>query len=281
MPVLSTNRYLFIGTYIGQYISPKNVQLSGEARLPTAIGRGSRLAQVYDAEIVKGFVYREQLTFSPTAPFRANLDYISNGSQESPIKLSKANGEVVRPDQYHFIADCDGNYSIVEIRAEVFDQTATYYIDYQSLDRSVTDSLPVDNLREIRAIGDQVSQEKYIEYSDYYIPMLFSEIVGDAGNALHDSSLQTPLNLVHNGTGVITKASSASYNHKYNRYYTVVCTNVTGTVGAGNRTATFSWVSTPASGGNFAFPPNPLHSLAPANLFTIDETVPTSIEQTL
>lgn len=280
VPTLSTSRYLFVGTYLGQYISPKAVSLSTDRRLPTAYGRGNRLASVYNIEIRRSFIYGEQLTFPPVAPFISVLSHASDGTQDSPVKVYKSSGEIVRPDQYHFLQSVPGGaYDQLLIRTENFDQTATYYVDYQSTDRAVLDPLPVNDLREIRALGEQVNQEKFKEYEDFYIPMIFpSEITRDPTNTHYASSVEVPVPGVGNtGTGTLTQNTASQFVHNYTRFYSVTCVASGGAPGA--RSASFTWAATPMSGGNFAYPPSPLNPAAPANSLTINEAVVSSMTQ--
>jgi hypothetical protein len=282
VPTLSTNRYLFIGTYIGQYISPKSVQLTSDVRLPTAFGVGHRLASVYNIEILRSFVTAEPLTFTTLAPFLATLQHPSSGSQAPPVSLYKATGEVVRPDQYQFLPTVpNGPINQVLIRTANFDHTASYFINYQSTDRTVNDTLPVNDLREIRSLGDQVNQEKYREYTDFYVPMLFpSSITPNPTNVNPTSSVEVPnAALANTGSGVITQNVASQFNHNYTRFYSLSCVAASGV--SPNRTATFHWSATPISGGNFAYPPNPLFSSAPPNSITINEAVPTSLSEVI
>jgi len=277
---LETNRYTLTGTYIGQYIRPNGANLALTTRLPTAIGKGSRLAQAFDQPIIKSFISGKQLTFPSTAPFRAQLSYKSNGGLAAPTRLYKSNGEEVRRDKFVFVESTTGaGYDQVLILTEAFDHTATYFLDYQSTDRSVVDPMPFDGLREIRALGDQLGSDKYKEYTDFYIPMEFSEIIPNQDNVLNGSSLQAPSVIVNAGSGSVVKNTAAIFNHQYNRHYSLKCVDAQGS--AGSRKATFQWISTPVSGGNFSLPPSPLHPLAPANEFIIDETVPASSSQEL
>jgi len=262
------------GVIIGQRIQPNPVVPNPEARLPVAIGRGSRLAQTQNEPLIRAFVYDEELTFPSLAPFTATLLHFGNGDK-SVAKLFKSSGEEVRADQYTF--DKTGpDYNKVTIRTEVYDPSASYLISYQSLDRDVLDPLPIEDLREIRALSTKLDQTEFVEYEDYFIPMTYSAVDPDAGNANLAPSLQAVQPDGGNtGTGTVAQNAGSVYTHNYNRFYSLVVTAAAGVTPS--RTATLTWQAVNETGGNAGLPPVPLHSAESLPTINLVEATPASL----
>ena len=70
---LTTSRYTVPGVYIGQLIRPGPGNLNADARVCNYIGQGSRLAQIQNSAIRRSFVFDEDLTFPPSAPFETSF----------------------------------------------------------------------------------------------------------------------------------------------------------------------------------------------------------------
>jgi hypothetical protein len=119
------------------------------------VGVGSRLATGKNLAIRRSFVVDEALAFSPLAPHVAVLDFDADQDQNAPgIQLRKQDGTVVRTDFWSFTESVvDGGFDQVTISIEAFDPTATYTIDYQSVDRTPKDIIPVEELREVVNVG--------------------------------------------------------------------------------------------------------------------------------
>lgn len=221
---LVATRYVPPGSYIGQLITPKPGQVSAEARLPCYIGKGSRLALGSNLPITRSYIFAQQLTFAPTAPFLANLPYAASGNQQTS-RLFKADGTEVRADQWSYQENLVENDQVL-INTEVFDATATYFLDYQSTSRVVNDVIPVEELREVVALGTQVDKPQYDEFVHYFIETNVTTPVPDAGNTNPDPELPaapTP-DVGNTGTEPLTFASSAQYVHDYTRGYNVEVT---------------------------------------------------------
>jgi hypothetical protein len=279
LPVLSTTKYTPIGVYIGQIIRPRPGNAATDARYPCIVGKGNRLAYGKNLGIYRAFVNAEVLTFPTTSPFLAVLTYQANGSKESPVRLYKGDGTLIRNDQWMFVTHNALTNKAIVINTEVYDSTATYYFDYQSIDRTVLDPVPVDELREIQAVGNTEDQPQYTEYSDFFIKTSVTDPVADTGNAHITRTLEAPVRISGTSTGTIVQDSSSTYLHNYNRYYTIKCLSQGGTTP--NRTATFEWKAQPISAGNSCLPPVPLHSTGTAPTVIIDEATPSSLVQTL
>ncbi len=272
---LVNTRYVPPGVYIGQLIIPRPVNLTADARLPAFVGVGNRLATGKNIAIRRSFVYDEQLTFSPLAPHEAALDFDADQDQNAPgIQLRKQDGTVVRTDFWFFNESVeDGGYDEVTISIEAFDPTATYFLDYQSEERTPLDTIPVEELREVVNVGLSEDSPQFREFVDFLIVTDVTAILMDSGNNNTDSVLEAVVADAGNtGGGVVSQSSSSEFDHDYNRNYVFTCTSSTGTRAAGDREASFSYTSTPVSGGNDALPPRPLHVLESAPTITVYET---------
>ena len=272
---LVNTRYVPPGVYIGQLIIPRPVNLTADARLPAFVGVGNRLATGKNIAIRRSFVYDEQLTFTSLAPHQAALDFNADQDQNAPgIQLRKQDGTVVRTDFWFFTESVDDseNFDEVTISIEAFDPTATYFVDYQSEERTPLDTIPVEELREVVNVGLSEDSPQFKEFIDFIIVTDITAILLDSGNPNNDSVLENVVADVGNtGAGVVVQAESgdSEFNHNYNRNYQFECLAASGTIVDENRWAQFSYTSTPISGGNDALPPRPLHSLETAPTFTV------------
>jgi len=235
---LVATRYVPPGSYIGQLITPRPGQVSPEARLPCYIGRGSRLALGSNIPITRSYIFAETLTFSTTAPFVATLSYNSDGDQQAS-RLFKADGTEVRADQWSFQDTGSGSNNQILINTEVYDASATYYFDYQSTSRTVTDTIPIEELREIVTLGNQVDKPQYVEYEHFFIETSVTVVTPDSGNANDQPAFSAIVPDVGNAGGSDpTFASSAAYSHDYTRSYEIeVTANTVGVKATGTITA--------------------------------------------
>lgn len=235
---LVATRYVPPGSYIGQLITPRPGQVAPEARLPCYIGRGSRLALGSNLPITRSFIFAEALTFSTTAPFVATLSYNSDGDQQT-ARLFKADGTEVRADQWSFQDTGSGSNNQILINTEVYDASASYYLDYQSTSRTVTDTVPVEELREIVTLGNQVDKPQYVEYEHFFIETAVTAFTPGTSNANDEPSLSTIVADGGNtGGSDPTFASAAAYSHDYTRSYEIeVTANTVGVKATGSVTA--------------------------------------------
>ena len=276
---LTTSRYVEPGVYIGELLNPESSNLSADARIPAIIAKGSRYAVARNVPILRSFIQAERLNFSPSSPFLAPLLHPARGDKLKPSRIFKQDGTELNIDEWAYVEEA-GKFQKVQIRDESFDSTATYYIDYQSLDRAVQDPIPVEGIRQIRLMGNQMDRAQYKEYSDYFVPMTFTEVQADVSNVHVTGFLSSITSTLQPGsTGSVSFDSSAAYDHAYSRSYKITVLAVSGT--PGSRIAQFKWESTLASGGNNAAPPVPLHTSDSYPQFSIDETNPSSFTQTL
>lgn len=235
---LVATRYVPPGSFIGQLITPRPGQVSPEARIPCYIGRGSRLALGQNIPILRAFIFAEQLTFSVNAPFVATLSHNSDADQEN-ARLFRTDGTEVRNDQWSFQSTGGGTNNQVLINTEVYDASVTYFLDYQSTDRTVKDPVPIEELREIVSMGNRVDNPQYVEYTHFFIETEVTASAPDPLNMSPDPVL-SPIapDGGNTGAGTLAFASSAEFDHDYTRLYGVEVTGQTsGVFATGTLTA--------------------------------------------
>lgn len=277
---LTTSRYTVPGVYIGQLIRPGPGTLTADARVCNYIGQGSRLAQVQNSAIRRSFVFDEDLVFSPSAPFQATLDFPSDGDKGLPTRIfNDITGVELREDQWQFVK-VGADFLKVLILSSAFDPTADYKIDYQSTSRAVLDPLPIDDLRNIKALGTTQDQAEFEDFTNYFVPFTFAGPTANTANSLTAAFLTSIFPDAGNtGAGTVGIDTAASYNHNYNRFYQLEVTAISGT--SGSFTADFEWSAVRYSGGIGALPPTPIHTTGTKPTFTALEATATSLVQDL
>lgn len=284
---LATTRYVEVGTYIGQFFLPGAGALPNEARVVCLVGKGDRLIVIRNQQLLRSFVYREEVSFSNTAPFVATLVYPSDGNQSSPTRLFTSDGVEIPANKWIYVETEDG-YNKIQIVDTAYDPTATYYLDYQSVSREVKDQIPdisIANLsataqiREVLAAGTLQDQEEFREYRDYYLDFEVDPVSASEDNANVLASISSINSDAASGTGSLSVSSGANYSHAYNRLYRLEVIDTAGTGLA--REATFEWTGTPVSFGNNALPATPLNPAASSPSFTIYASQANSLSQHL
>ena len=266
---LSTSRYVRPGAYIGYVRIPRPINDPGNPRYPCYVGRGSRLARIQNAAHKRAYVETEELSFIKVVPYLANLDYAALNDQTLTY-LYTTNRALVTNDKWAFRESSPGSgvWDQIEIVATEFDKNATYYIDYQSVDRTKLDDLKFDDLRQMLRVGDTESENKYEEYVDYRIVTeILGNVAGTDPQALIPGSSNvntdgwlpattTSLADVGNvGNDIVSIGAAADYIFDYSMHYTVTCTAAVPAT-----SATFDIVVTPLSGGNDQAERVPMHS---------------------
>ena len=280
-PVLTTTQYVQPGVYIGEIINPTSANLSADARLPAIVAKGSRYAQANNVPIVRAFVPGEQLHFSSSTPFIAPLQHPASGKQQVPNRVYTSQGIQLQTSQWQFIADpITGVIQQIQIADSTFDQTTSYLIDYQSTDPSVLDPIPLANIRQIQAVGNQVNRAQFKEYQNFFVPDMFSGVTPNPDN-VNTIGFFGPVTETMQplSTGTAAIHAGAVYTNNYTRQYTLLCTSSSGLPGA--RIATFQWQATNLSGGNQLSPPVPLDATDTFPTFMIEENVPASMSPLL
>lgn len=253
--ILTTTRATKPGAYIGRIFRPTPTGLTGFARLPCLVGKGSRLQTVFNAQIRRSYRNAVALTFSTTSPYIASLSYPALNDQ-TIARLYKSTGETVSALYWTFTESTlgSGTYNQVLIVPEVFDANATYFLDYQSTSRNIKDELPFSDIREVRFIGDTENQSLYVENVNYNLPVSISAITADLGNTNINTRGFSSVTADTGNTGTATVAVSAgTFTGDYNRTYTVEITAVGATIDAEVRV-------TLNGGGSAIEPPSPYHS---------------------
>ncbi len=267
---LVTSRYTVAGAYIGQLIIPAPA-ITPDTRIPAYVAVGSRFAVASNQPVRRSFVLDQTVTFASVPPYSAPLPYNAS-NDKSVARMVKADGTEVKLNQWQFVRNTDTNkYDSVLINSEVFDPVTTYKISYQSVDRTVLDPFPVEDIREFVTVGNSPDAPDYNEFEHFFAPYTITQPVAATTNSNKTSVIGDPVAVgVTAGTGSIASDAASAFNHNYNRYYTVRCRS-SGTLTGPVKTATFEWTAQPTSAGNDNLPPVPLNPGAPKPTFTITE----------
>jgi len=169
--LLYTTKYVKPGAYIGQLIEPSSTDLPSAARIPTAIGKGSRLAQSSNAVVTRAYVYDETISFSSSSPYNATLLHPAIMNQDLAQLIRVSDGSVIIESHWSFV---DAN--TITLYEEEYD-SGEFTFSYQSSDSNVLDPAPVDDIRQFVCVGDTMDSNKYKEGRDFYLEMELSEIV--------------------------------------------------------------------------------------------------------
>lgn len=279
---LTQSQYLRPGAYLGYIFQARPVSGTGIPRLPGYVGRGSRLAQTRNFEITRSFLREKQLSFSLVAPHVAPLQYAASPDKTIASLYTQA-GLTLSPNVWTFNQNPEtGLYDEVEITITDFDRNATYYIDYQSVDRDMYDDLDIDEIRQMLEVGEAEGSDQYVEHVDYrVVTSILGDVAGgDADALIRDTNnsdgagqvgVITPT-LQGGSTGAISFNAANSYTYDYALHYNLQCIASGGISPA--RFATFQISINPISGGNSQVPNVPKHpSSNEVFQFTINETV--------
>jgi hypothetical protein len=229
----------------------------------------------------RAFLPDQQLAFSIVPPYRATLPNAAINDQNLPgVNLFKLNSDSVPKDKWAFRETTagSGTFDQVEITITEFDVNATYFISYQSTDRTVLDELGFDELRTMITVGDTAGQNKYIEFTDYRI---VTDIIGNtpsdpdaliAGSANANLTGEV-LNFAETAsggasTGTIALGSANSYTYPYNLHYKLECTSAPSAT-----ESVWEVTITHLTGGNAIDAPVPAHSSLTLPTVKIDDTV--------
>ena len=255
MAGLDSTRYVPPGTYIGQLIRPAVGALPTFARLPSIVGRGSRLARLRNGGVLRSFVYEETLSFTPNVPYQADTDYDSDQTQTGLVKVVDDLANVVPTNKWQWV---DAN--TIEINPDTYDANRTYKIDYQSIDRFVLDPIPIQDIRGAVRMSLQVDQDEFEENVNFRLPHTFNGTPAGrltATNRTNETPLLAAINATVDAgtTATFVHGGATDFTHLFSRSYVVVVTAVGGV--APNRTVDFRWSSSPISGGFASLPHNP------------------------
>lgn len=283
---LSTNRFVRPGTYIGRVHQPAPAALTGSPRFPCYVGRGNRLARTANSRHIRSRVYEEGLNFSTAPPYAAPLDH-NAANDQTLSQLKKTSGEPVPFASWRFTERVSGstNFDQVQIDDTVFDNNASYEIEYQSADRDVLDELQFDDIREVILLGDSEGSARYVEFEDFRIVTVLTgadadtdALVANASNTYITGTAVAGTPTV-TSTGTMTIDASTVYSWDYSRTYTLTCVASAGT--APNRTAEFEVEVSATSGGNTQSTNLPFHTSATTPIIQIAESGSTNLNVAL
>ena len=174
-----TSEYLRPGAYIGQLIRPASSSVTGFPRLPVFVAKGSRLARAKNTEITRAKVFDEAMTFIGVGPYTYVLAAQADGVKTNTTLV--ADGVIVQDDRYLFSTTTVLNDTIT-IPSQYYDATAAYVITYQSVDRTVLDPMPFNDLRTIEKVSKGIGGASYLEFTDFVVPVTVGSPTADAGN---------------------------------------------------------------------------------------------------
>lgn len=255
--VLVTTRYVKPGAYIGRIIRPAPTS-QDFTRAPCIVGKGSRLSTNFNVPLRRS--YREEVTlnFAQVAPHIAPLTSPSNNDKTVAL-LQKSNKTPLAASKWNFTESVPGSkvFDQVQITPTAFEPGVTYKLSYQSTSRTLVDDLPFTDLRSITRVADTQDQTQYIEGTDFKINSSTTEPVAVGTNGYTTSSFTTVTKVRGAiGTGTVTIATGSTYQHNYDRIYTLRCTGIAGTL------YTFQWESLEVSGGNSMLPRVPIAAVS-------------------
>ena len=155
------------GTVIGQVFRVGASTPRDFPRYAGIIAKGLDIKLFRDAEIVRSSVEGETLPFSGTtyiAPLAHNAV-----PDKGRSRLHTADGRTVSAARWNFTESVPDslNFDQVSIDPTIFSSGATYLLDYIADDTALQDEIPVDDLREVIALGDNQGQVQYREGIDF------------------------------------------------------------------------------------------------------------------
>jgi len=182
--VLVTTRVTKPGVYIGRVNRVAPTGLTGFARLPCYVGRGSRLRTVFNQPIRRSYLSDILLSFPTVAPHIIALAQPALNDQ-TIARLFRSDGVIIPATKWKFLESTPGSgiFDTVLLAPEAFDLSVTYNLDYQSTSRTILDELPFDQIREVRFVGDTENQELYQEFVHYFVPVSITTPAAAIANA--------------------------------------------------------------------------------------------------
>lgn len=187
--VLVTTRVVKPGVYIGRINRPTPTGLTGFVRLPTYVGKGSRLRTVFNSPIRRSYLNDVPLLFPNTSPHLVVLAQPALPDQ-NVAQLFDSNGRIVPASKWRFLESTPGSgtFNQVLLLPEAFEIGVTYSLSYQSTSRTIRDELPFDDVRELRFVGDTENHDRYEEFVHYFIPITITSPAAAVANAASASS---------------------------------------------------------------------------------------------
>lgn len=212
------------GATIGQVFRTGTSLPRDFPRYTGIIAKGLDIRLFRDAEITRSSVDAEVLPFSGTT----YIAPLANSAipDKTRARLYTTEGRTISADRWNFTESIAGSnvFDQVQLDPVLFSMGVTYLFDYISNNPNLQDEVPVEDLREVVALGDNQGQAQYKEGKDFFFT---TSIVGpDAKdtNSLFDTRELTPI--VANAGNSANDATidfnvGAVYNHDYNRAYRI------------------------------------------------------------
>lgn len=226
--VLVTTRVTKPGVYIGRVNRAAPSGLTGFARLPAYVGKGSRLRTIFNQTIRRSYLRDVLLSFPTVAPHIVALAQPALNDQNI-ARLFRSDGAIVPNSKWRFLESTPGSgiFDTVLIAAESYDLNVSYNLDYQSTSRTIRDELPFDDIREMRFVGDTENQEFYQEFVHYFVPVLVTTPDAATANAFSASSAEgfDPAEITSTLAGPYVLGAGVTFNPRVNNVtYPVVFT---------------------------------------------------------
>lgn len=216
---LVTSQYVLPGSYLGRIYTPNAGTLSGDPRQPCFVGKGNRLAIASNIPIRRAFLTAQVVPFPTTVPHQVTLTNVSDGDQTLSTLYTQS-GAVIPTSKWAFSksAPSVNGYDTITILPESFSATSTYYLDYQTINRNVTDDLPFDEIRQVVRVGDYQDQAYYNEQEAFYLRTTTTD--PSEGTVATTTTDFTPVQQT-SGLGAATPNmnAGATYTGNHNRHY--------------------------------------------------------------
>jgi hypothetical protein len=274
----ASTRYTRPGSYLGQVFRPRPTAPTGVTFRPCYVGKGHRLAKTRNASVRRSWIEVKQLSFTSVSPFIATLTYAAKNDRQPPVSLYDHDGNEVSTRKWQFWESVTGSgtYDQILFNAADYDKTKTYYLDYQSSDRTYKDELPFDDPRMITTVGLFPDQDLYNESldpadeddeGDFVVPGTLDDFDADSGNTYPDPAVSS-ITESKTGSGSVSFGSSNDPTSEYTKYYQLEVT----AIGAGPpKEVTFKLTTWLHSSGNATGAEVPLTSAVADKTFTVDE----------
>ncbi len=237
------------------------------------IARALPLKLFKNHAITRGEYDARQLFFSGVT-YQAPLGVDTAKPDRQRSRLFTGDGRTVSILRWSFQESVPGvsGFDFIQIDPDIFDASQSYFFDYVTDNEDFLDTVTVADIREITAVGDNASQVRYVESTDYRFTSAISGPAAGTGNTNPTQSVVTAIvpDAANTGTGGIAHNSN-TFTHGYNRAYVVRCSVAAGV--APTRTATMEVTAIQTSSGQGA---EMGRSATMGNSITLllDETVP-------
>jgi hypothetical protein len=235
------------GTVIGQVFRPGTGTPRDFPRYTGIIAKSLDIKLFRDAQIVRGDVEGEVLPFSGTTYIAPLANPAIPDRNRS--RLYTSDGRTISNTRWNFTESVSGSnvYDQISIDPTIFSSGTSYLLDYVANDPTLLDEVPVDDLREVLAMGDNQGQIQYREGIDYRFLTTATGPSPGTGNLNPTQRTTTAIvpTLQVGSTGALSFNLANSYTHDYNRAYLVECLTAPSAT-----TATFRITVLPTSSGS-------------------------------